>query len=136
VDYHQLLSDVLKAALIASVPVIMALVTAALGWLKAWIDANVKNVYLQVISNEALEVVSAIMQKTSQPIKDAAVDGKLSDEEKAKIKQIAIDELMARLKGIPAHIFPDLMGRVGHAIEAAIPVAKALQNPQSAPVSK
>lgn len=135
-DYHQILSDVLKAALIAAVPAIMAAITAALGWLRSWLEANTKNQWLLIIEREAFEVVAAIQQKTAQPIKDAASDGKLSDEEKKRIQDIAIAELQARLKDIPKHLFPDLVGRIGHAIEAAVPAAKALQNPQSAQPSK
>ncbi len=134
-DWSQLLSDVLKAALVAAVPAIMAMVGSLFGYLKAYIEANTKNAYLQVIEREAFEVVSALGQATVGPMKAAAADGKLTPEEIKQVKDVAIAELRARLKNIPSHLFPDLLGRIGHAVESAVAQTKPV-NPPSAPASK
>jgi hypothetical protein len=126
-------SEILKAVVIALVPAAFGLVAWIASHLKAWIEANVKNALLKRIANEALEVVGAVSQSISEPAKEAAKDGKLTDDEKARIKALAVDALMKRLKDIPAHILPDLAARASDAIEAAV---KATKNPPQAQPSK
>lgn len=135
-DWSQILSDVLKAVLVAALPAIMAMVGSLFGYIRAWVEANTKNQWLVIIEREAFEVVAAIGQKTVEPLKAAAADGKLTEAEVKTIKDVAVAELQARLKDIPKHLFPDLIGRIGHAVEAAVPQAKALANPTKSPESK
>jgi hypothetical protein len=129
-------SEALKCILIAAMPYIVSLIGRLFSYVREYIEASTRNQWLLAIEKEAFEVVAAIGQKTAGPLKEAAADGKLTDEEKNRLKQIAMDELQARLKGIPMRLFPDLVGKLGHAIEAAVPQAKVLQNPPQAQPSK
>ena len=135
-DWNNVLSEVLKAALIAAIPAALALFTAAMSRLQAWLEAQTKNEWLKIIEREAFQIVAGVQQAVVDPLKEAAKDGKIDATELANIKATAQKALESRLKGIPAHLFPDLGDRLGHAIEAAIPQAKAIANPPSSPVSK
>lgn len=118
------LSEILKAAAIAALPAFFGLVAALFSALRAWIEANTRSTWLQVINREALEVVAAVAQTVAGPTKEAAADGKLSGEDAQRIKQIALDTLRTRLALIPAHLFPDLEKRLSDAVEASVKQSK------------
>lgn len=124
-DTSFVLSEILKGALIASIPAFFGVISALFTLFRAWVEAHTKSVYLQVIAREALDVTSAVAQTVAGPLKEAAEDGKLSDSDKQRIKQIALDALRNRLLGIlPKDMFPDLDKRLSDAIEASVKQTK------------
>lgn len=130
-------SEILQAVLTAAIPVIITLAGYLLKLIREWALAHIRGQWLQIIATEAFDVVAYVQQEIAIPAKEAAADGKLDETEKARIKAVALSALEKRLRDIPAHLFPDLAVRLGQAIEAAVPMAKAAAvNPQSGPVSK
>lgn len=123
-DYNVLLTEVIKALVIALVPVLTVLVGRLYCWLVAWIEAHTTNQHLLRIEREAFAVVAAVGQSIADPLKEALKDGKLDDTERQRLKMIATDALKARLAGLPAQLLTPQ--RISDAIEAAIPAAKAV----------
>ena len=114
------LTDLLKIAVTVSAPILIALVKKLATKLEAWIEAQTTNETLKRIEHEAFDTVSAVGQAVADPIKEAAADGKLTDEEKQKIKGIALDKLKSRLGSIPSALLPDLEKRLADAVESAV----------------
>jgi hypothetical protein len=134
-DYNVLLTECIKALIIAAVPLVLALIARGYQWATAWIEAHTTNQYLLRIEHEAFQVVAAVGQSIAEPVKEALKDGKLDDIERQRIKTIALDALRARLAGLPAQLLSDQ--RLSDAIEAAVPRAKAVASvPLPAPASR
>jgi len=134
-EWNTVLTETLKALLIASIPALAAVVASLWGYLKAWIEAQTRNQWLLVIEREAFQVVAAVGQSMVSALKEKTADGSLSPEDCQHVKTVALDTLKARLSAIPRAMFPDLEKRLADAVEAAVPAAKAA-NPTSSPVSK
>ncbi len=132
-----LLTDALKLVLMASTPVLLALANSLARKLEAWLESKTTNETLKRIEHEAFEVVASIAQSVAEPIKEAAADGKLTDEERQRIKGIALDKLRERLGALPASILPDLEKRLSDSIEAAVcKIGLAKSDPQPAPAAQ
>lgn len=145
-DLNQTLTEIIKTIIVVGTPIAMWMAAKLWVWLCAWIDAHTQNQYLLRIAHEAEQVVAAMAQSMAGPIKEAAADGKLTDEEKQRIKSSAMDALRQRLMGyIPSALLTDT--RLGQAIEASVSGTKPIEatmtgirgnteNPQPAPVSQ
>jgi len=103
---QEILTALLLSALTALVPVV-GIVFKALGQKAAtWIQAKVDNATLEGIlvrlNSAAFSAVTEVYQSTAEALKAGAADGKLSDEDKARVKQTAIDSVKSYLgpKGI------------------------------------
>lgn len=128
-DWNAILNEALKAVITVAIPV--ASVAAGWAWMKvqAWIDANVTNQTLLRIAHEAEVVVGALGQSVGGPLKEGAADGKLTDEEKQRIKSAAIDCLKTRLADLPSRFITD--AKLHQAIENAVGAAKAAPAPKA-----
>jgi hypothetical protein len=90
--------------------VLSPILLAALTWVAAkvaqYIQAKVKNEYLRGVlvrlDDAVLAAVREVQQVTVEAIKSASADGKLTGEERARVKQAAIDSVKSHLgmKGI------------------------------------
>ena len=90
--------------------VLSPILLAALTWVAAkvaqYIQAKVKNEYLRGVlvrlDDAVLAAVREVQQVTVEAIKSASADGKLTAEERARVKQAAIDSVKSHLgmKGI------------------------------------
>lgn len=125
-------NEIATALIVALVPVALPLIGRLYWWIATWIEAQITNQRLQRIAHETAEVVAAIGQSVAGPIKEAAVDGKLSDEEKQRLKRIALDALRLRLADLPARLITEQ--RLSDAIEAAVPASKP--DPMAGPASR
>lgn len=112
------LNEIVTAVIVALVPVALPLIGRLYWWVATWIESHITNQRLQRVAHEAAEVVSAIGQSMAGPIKEAAADGKLSDEDKQRLKRCALDALRQRLADLPARLITDQ--RLSDAIEAAV----------------
>lgn len=88
--------------------------------IKNLIEQKIKEQFLARIFNEALETVIYVSQTVGDYMKEAAKDGKLSEDEKATLKKLAVDSLKRRLADIPSKFIPDLQKRIEEAVEAAV----------------
>jgi hypothetical protein len=90
--------------------VLSPILLAALTWVAAkiaqYIQAKVKNEYLRGVlvrlDDAVLAAVREVQQVTVEAIKSASADGKLTAEERARVKQAALDSVKSHLgmKGI------------------------------------
>ena len=136
-DTNSILNEILKALIIAGVPILLTGLGYLGSYLRAWIEAKTKNQWLIVLEREAFTVVSALNQKLAAPIKEAAKDGRLTAEEANDIKQRAKAILWESFKDIPKHLFPDLGQRVETLIESQVSQIKvAAQNPTETPAKE
>lgn len=117
---NDVLTEIIKGVTALAVPVLAAVFLQVLHLLKSWIEVKIKNQVIARISQEALDVVLFVAQSIGDDFKEAAKDGKLTEDEKAKLKNIAVDALKRRLSDIPAKLFPDIEKRIEEAIESAI----------------
>lgn len=137
-EYSEVLNEIIKGLVVIVVPVMLRIVHRLILKLEAWVESRTANETLKRIEHEAFEVVAAMEQAVAGPLKEATADGKLTDEEKQRIKRAALDTLRDRLKGIPAQFLPDLEKRMSDSLEAAVCKIGlvAPQNPPPAPGSK
>ena len=101
------------------------LLLAALTWVAAkaaqYIAARVKNEYVRGalvrLDDAVLAVVREVQQVTVEAIKSGSADGKLTPDERARVKQAAIDSVKSHLgmKGIAE--LAKILGLEGGAIE-------------------
>jgi hypothetical protein len=90
--------------------VLSPILLAALTWVAAkiaqYIQAKVKNEYLRGVlvrlDDAVLAAVREVQQVTVEAIKSASADGKLTPDERARVKQAALDSVKSHLgmKGI------------------------------------
>jgi hypothetical protein len=90
--------------------ILSPILLAALTWVAAkaaqYIQAKVKNEYLRGVlvrlDDAVLTVVREVQQVTVEAIKSGSADGKLTPDERARVKQAAIDSVKSHLgmKGI------------------------------------
>lgn len=138
-EYNEVLNEIIKGLVVIVVPVLLRIVHRLILKLEAWVESKTTNEVLKRIEHEAFEVVAAMEQAVAGPVKEAAADGKLSDEERQRIKRAALDTLRDRLKGLPAQFLPDFEKRLSDSLEAAvckIGLVALPQNPPPAPGSK
>jgi hypothetical protein len=112
--------EIKHAVIAGAVPVLVTLIGWGLSMLRAWLEAKIKNEWAQRIAAEAFQVVGAVAQAVGDDLKESTKDGKLSEDEKQRLKGIAVNALRDRLKDVPKHVFPDLESRMSDAIEAAV----------------
>jgi hypothetical protein len=102
-------------------PLLLAALTWAAAKLAQYIQAKVKSEYLRGVlvrlDDAVLAAVREIQQVTVEAIKAASADGKLTPEERAKVKQAAIDSVKSHLgtKGLAE--LAKILGLEGGAIE-------------------
>ncbi len=102
-------------------PLLLAALTWAAAKLAQYIQAKVKSEYLRGVlvrlDDAVLAAVREVQQVTVEAIKAASADGKLTPEERAKVKQAAIDSVKSHLgtKGLAE--LAKILGLEGGAIE-------------------
>ncbi len=116
----EITSELLKLVIAAATPIVVVLIGKMARKIEAWIESKTTNETLRRIEHEAFEVVAAVGQSVADPIKETAADGKLTDEERQRIKTAALDTLKARLGDLPKSLLPDLQKRLSDAVEAAV----------------
>jgi uncharacterized protein YktB (UPF0637 family) len=114
------MEQIKEAVIAGAIPVVVTLIGWALSMLRSWLQAKIANEYAQRIAAEAFQVVGAVAQAIGDDLKESAKDGKLSEEEKQRLKRLALETLKERLRDVPKHLFPDLEARMSDAIEAAV----------------
>lgn len=114
------MEEIKHAVIAGAVPVLVMLIGWAFSWVRAWLEAKIKNEWAQRIAAEAFQVVGAVAQAVGDDLKESAKDGKLSEDEKNRLKGIAMNALRDRLRDVPKHVFPDIESRMSDAIEAAV----------------
>ena len=105
--------------------ILSPILLAALTWVAAkaaqYIQAKVKNEYLRGVlvrlDDAVLTVVREVQQVTVEAIKSGSADGKLTPDERARVKQAAIDSVKSHLgmKGIAE--LAKILGLEGGAVE-------------------
>lgn len=104
--------------------VITALGARAVSVLKERSDTRKFDKYLDILNETIQDVVISLNQSTVNIIKEAAADGKLTEEEKQLIFQTAKDDIYGILgpKGIQIlqTVYDDLEGLIKHKIEANV----------------
>lgn len=130
---NEFLDSLLKGLLIAAGTAAPALIAWICSWVKTYIEAHVSNQYLKTLLLEADDAVAYVNQSMANDWKAAAEDGKLTDDEKAMLREKARLLLVERLKGLPARFLTE--DRIKQAIEAAVGRNK-LPDPPKAPTSQ
>lgn len=113
-------NEMMKLVIAAATPIIVAIAGKLAAKISTWIESKTTNETLRRIEHEAFEVVAAVGQAVATPIKEASADGKLTDEERQRIKNTALDALKSRLGDLPKSLLPDLQNRLSDAVEAAV----------------
>jgi hypothetical protein len=115
----EILASLLPAIIAALSPVIVALLGVLSAKLVELINAKAKNETVKGIlarlTAAVTDAVGEVYQAEAEALKEAMADGKLSDEEKARLRQIAVDHAKSYLgpKGLA-----ELMAVLGIATEA------------------
>lgn len=139
----QILNEALKAALIASLPVLLMLIGKLIQAGMDWLEAHTSTIWLRRLEEEAEIVVLGLWEVAAKAIKEACADGKISvDEAKSKLmalKPVAVDLLNKWLTSLPEKYKPLLQAKLSEAVEGALSRLKMdgrlPSNPPSAPVS-
>ncbi len=105
--------------------VLSPILLAALTWVAAkiaqYIQAKVKNEYLRGVlvrlDDAVLAAVREVQQVTVEAIKSASADGKLTAEERARVKQAAIDSVKSHLGTKGLGELAKILGLEGGAVE-------------------
>lgn len=104
--------------------VITALGTRCVSYLKEKINSHKFNKYLDILNNTIQDVVVGLNQSTVNIIKEAAADGKLTEEEKKQIFETAKLDIYGILgpKGIEVlqAVYNDLDELIRYKIEATV----------------
>jgi hypothetical protein len=115
----EILASLLPAIIAALSPVIVALLGVLSAKLVELINAKAKNETVKGIlarlTAAVTDAVGEVYQAEAEALKEAMADGKLSDAEKARLRQIAVDHAKSYLgpKGLA-----ELMAVLGLATEA------------------
>lgn len=124
----------------AMVPAILALITAVIPKLFAWLNQKVTAAWLDKLIILAGEIVQAKWETVAKGLKQDYADGNISEAELkarlAQLKQEAIDGLAEFIKRAPAVVQPILAPMISDIIESAIGKRKVMglmTLPQSAP---
>ena len=95
------MKDVLLELFLAGQPVIVWVAVALLAFLTRLVVGKIKNETAGAIVGRALDeigdAVASVYQTYVSALKDASADGKLTDEEKAEAKRLAIAEAVSNL---------------------------------------
>lgn len=124
-DCNEVLDQVIKALLVTVVPAVVAWLCS---WVREWAKAHVSNENLKAFLMEVDDTVAYLKQQLSDPWKAAAADGKLTEAEKAQLKERAVEILKERLKHLPERFLTK--ERIEAAIEAAVGRNKPTVDPQ------
>ena len=127
IDWNSILNSALVAVVAAVVPIITAglihLISAAVAWFAAKKDES----WFMRAGWIVADAVLATSQTLGDELKEAAKDGKFSEEEKARLFSHAKDLAMKNLGQVPGRILPMLESWLRAKIEAELAKLKILQ---------
>lgn len=94
-----IISSILEHVLTAAGAVSSLLIAAGIRYIFAKIKNDKLQSYGDLLAVYAEKAVKAVAQKEGEDLKEAAADGKLTDDEKAMLKKVAVDTLKAMAPG-------------------------------------
>ena len=127
INWNELLQGLLSSIIIAAVPVITAAALLALQRLKEYLEAKKDESWFAKAGWMVADAVYATSQILGDELKDAARDGKLTEEEKSRLFQHAKDLAIKNIGSVPAKLLPAFESWVRAKIEAELAKLKILQ---------
>jgi len=94
-----IISSILEHVLTAAGAASSLLIAAGIRYIFAKIKNDKLQSYGDLLAVYAEKAVKAVAQKEGEDLKEAAADGKLTDDEKAMLKKVAVDTLKAMAPG-------------------------------------
>lgn len=133
IDWSKIVEAILSTVLTVAVPFLTVKAIELIAAAKKWLDARKDESWYAWAGGIVADAVLATSQTLGDEIKEAAKDGKFTEEEKARLFNHARDLAIKNFGVIPGRILPVLESWVKAKIEAELAKLKILK--QIGPVS-
>jgi hypothetical protein len=127
VDWGKILESILVVVITTVVPLVVYAFINLLTYAKDWLKAKEKESWFYWAGGIVADAVLSTSQTLGEQIKEAAKDGKFTDEEKAMLFNTAKDLAFKNLGVIPGKFLPMIEGWIRAKIEAELAKLKIFQ---------
>jgi hypothetical protein len=127
INWSEILQGVIAVLIATVVPILAVQLVALAGVLASWFAAKKEESWYLKAGGIVADAVFATAQTLGDEIKEAAKDGKFTQEEKDRLFQHAKDAAMKNLGVIPGKILPTLESWIRTKIESELAKLKIFQ---------